>query len=407
MKTISFSLKMKSGFSWYAIFSLLFLASISAPFSSQAFRIAGPNGPGVRLFRNAPCEVSWTGGNPNGLVSISFSANNGRTYPYTLATGVPVSVGRRVVVMPGISTFEGKIRIITNLSSINDTQKVDVTTNPIIVESTGAGSNCIACAPTGTNAKTHRIESIFITRPGTPTFTPIIDASISSVGYIDFFRASPTLQLVAGQTYKVELKLTGSGWKTIGVWLDGDADCNLGSTISELVATGTTNLSDITRSFTVPSSWLWGDKRLRIRVFGSTASTTPLLTRGQSCSNILVLSIFASTSSGQTQDFKATLGSGSRIALEQVETEPQAIHKEISVFPNPVLEGESTNIRISGFEENGYDACVFELSGKKVFSYSMTPLAGNTDKQIKLSKGVYIIRVSDADNIIYKKLIVQ
>ena len=396
-------------------FGLNLLGTATVDAQSNRFRILSPSGPNAQLYSNSPARITWAGGNPQGVVTIRLSTNGGVSYGYTLASNVPVSAGSRTVLIPNLITQNAIIMLRTNLAGVNDTNRISIS-EPVAVSRTIGG--CFHCVPSGTNESTYQISSISISETGsTSSMTHRTESSIAKSTFIDNYRTMSTAwSLKPGKSYNFKIDITGSGSKSMGIWLDRNKDCSFQTTSNELLFSGTTTGSSITGTFVTGTFGTTGEVKLRIRIFGTTRVLSngltllpalSSLTLSQSCITSIPITTGGSTSISQTQDFKVTLlGTGARINVAE-DLESGTEKNEIRIFPNPNKEGNPTTVLFGNSDSGPVRISIFNTTGKEVFVKESAPFENTISIDSGLGTGIYLVRITREDHLETRRLIIQ
>ncbi len=396
-------------------FGLNLLGTATVDAQSNRFRILSPSGPNAQLYSNSPARITWAGGNPQGVVTIRLSTNGGVSYSYTLASNVPVSAGSRTILIPNITTQNAVIMLRTNLAGVNDTNRISIS-EPVAISRTTGG--CFHCVPSGTNESTYQISYISISESGSTTpMTHRTESSIARSAYIDNFRTMPTVwTLKPGKSYNFKIDITGSGSKSMGIWLERGNDCNFQTTSNELLFSGTTTGSSIRGTFVTGAFGTTGDVKLRVRLFGTTrVSSSGLtllpalasLTLTQSCTTSIPITTGGSTSISQTQDFKVTLlGTGTRMNVAE-DLESGIEKNEIRIFPNPNKAGNPTTMLFGNSDSGPVRISILDVTGKEVFVKEATPLENTISIDSGLGTGIYLVRITREAHSETRRMLIQ
>ena len=205
------------------------------------------------------------------------------------------------------------------------------------------------------------------------------DSDCSPDGYGDYTSLAPA-QVVAGETYDVEMEI-GAGWyEKVSLWIDFDNSMTFDEAERFDVVEGDTG-GVMVGSVTIPADAAEGTFRMRF-FLGAVGSDNPY--PADPCNT-------NDQGFGEIEDYMIEVGT---MGIGDVNSSITA------VYPNPVVDTFQVNLS-SKFNANQVSVTVTDLSGKTVKSFG-----NQTSYNVsELPKGVYVVKITDGKNVETKKIV--
>ncbi|MDX1761312.1 MAG: M4 family metallopeptidase [Christiangramia sp.] len=260
----------------------------------------------------------------------------------------------------------------------DDAGNVSEKSNTISV--TTQSSSISYCGSTGNDSSYEWIDLVQL--------NDLNNASGNDGGYKDNTAMSASLPYGSNTVY-ISAGFSGTAyteyWK---VWIDYDKDGSFED--SELVVSGSSSSSTtLSASFTVPTTATAGATRMRVSMKYNSAQTA--------CETF---------SYGEVEDYTVNIGQSSAgfAKSENANYNAEKLGREENIFdarlyPNPVVTGNIINVNTPDNRKMDYK--IFNSVGYEVASGKVT----KTINVGKLTSGTYIVRFSDGQKEIVKKLI--
>ncbi|MBA5629469.1 T9SS-dependent choice-of-anchor J family protein [Moheibacter lacus] len=206
------------------------------------------------------------------------------------------------------------------------------------------------------------------------------DSDCGVDGYSDYTTEVAAAQVIAGETYDVEMEI-GAGWyEKVSMWIDFDNSLTFDeSERFELVEGDTGGI--MTSSITIPADATEGIYRMRF-FLGAVGSDNPY--PADPCNG-------DDQGYGEIEDYMVEVGT---LGMGDLDA------SVVAIYPNPVVDSFQVNLS-SKFNANQVSVTVTDLSGKTVKTFG-----NQTSYNVsELPKGVYIVKITDGKNVETKKLI--
>ncbi|WP_196892943.1 M4 family metallopeptidase [Aureivirga marina] len=215
----------------------------------------------------------------------------------------------------------------------------------------------------------------------------------SNGGYGNF--TNKTANVSRGGTYVLTVSAGFSGsaymenWR---IWIDFDQDGSFES--GELISSGaSTSSGNLTETFTIPNSAILGNTRMRVVMMYGNGNPT--------------VNPCGTFSFGEVEDYTVNIGTSSSVGLTADSVPYSTIGYETSpnftleVYPNPVTSGEIT---IYSGERGNTEFTITNLFGQIVKAGKVSNRPVNVQD---LNTGMYLIKVSDGQKSLTKKLFIK
>jgi len=306
-------------------------------------------------------NLSWTAATDNVAVT-GYTVYNGANAVATV-TGVTYNV---TGLSPNTSyTFTVKAKDAKdNVSNASNSVSVTTTANTTSY-----------CASKGKNVTFEYIDYVGI--------GGISNTTVANGGYGNF------TNLVGNLPYGSNTIVLSAGYKSVaykeywGVWIDLNQNGTFES--AEKLVTNTSNTSSNNSfSFTIPTTALAGQTRMRVAMKRSSAPTA--------CESFFY---------GEVEDYTVTIGASAITSFAAIS--PNAIEnsesrKAISLYPNPT----TSVLNISNPDNKAFSYRIITTSGMPIGSGKIKENSLNTSS---LNTGVYILELNDGNQSIFKTFV--
>jgi PKD repeat protein len=201
-------------------------------------------------------------------------------------------------------------------------------------------------------------------------------------GYQDYTCSSNTI-VTPGRSYPISIQTDGSTNARIWIWIDFNNDGTFSQSESVFNSTSQQNHSG---TITIPATGI-KNTYLRMRVTAIPASY-PL---PQPCSPFQI---------GQTEDYAVMISTQTGLA-------ENLLASKIKLYPNP--NNGTFSIEIPTVLKSDYHLEAQELTGKTVATQTLKVMDGQIQPidLSRLAKGVYLVRIFNADISVVKKVIIE
>lgn len=391
-------------------FSILFVL-IALISNGQTFSLVYPTAQGITLIPSAPLEVRWNSTIQGGTVKVEFSSNNGLTYSRTLATGIPNSAKRALVIVPNTPTNLGRIRIRLTPTGTSDTGRIDISANPIVVTSLAV------CQPSSMVPTTTHITNVQFRNTATSPIlreNPSTFISGTGTGFVNYAGTVSPVAFRQGSTFnlRVTVACPSAVGRTVGIWIDFNNDNTFQST--EMVASFpvSTSLTAFSGNIVVPTTASLGLKRIRVRLVGGGISSP--LSSSAACATTFSNGSLTSTNLGETEDYlievtrsttASLIGSGTGFSEEKY----QIVTTTLTVFPNPAESGIGFFLNLTNAhmgEEGPTRVAVYNQLGSLVWEANPNQ-ESETQFHLNLPKGLYFARYGSGQQQLVERILVK
>jgi len=203
-------------------------------------------------------------------------------------------------------------------------------------------------------------------------------------GYSWFVATVPDLN--RNGNYPISVTVGPGGTEYVSVWIDYNQNGMFDTAEYKYIGSG--NDTILTSSITIPSTAVYGNTGMRVRVRYNT-----MLADTAACYMF---------SFGETEDYIVNIHNPSA-GIEESE-----LLNNVAVFPNPTT--GMFNIVATDAKFNEIALNVIDIQGKTVFSSVDKNIASNYNKQVNLeglAKGIYYIKMSTERGVKVQKLVIQ
>ena len=206
-------------------------------------------------------------------------------------------------------------------------------------------------------------------------------------GYSDFTNLSTNLAKESSYALTVNVFTDGDNLTTTTVWIDWNQDCVFSS--DEMYNLGTNqNQNNVPSSIsplsiTVPQSALLGETRMRV--------STKVTSAANACEKDF---------DGEVEDYTV-------IVTDELSTSSNELADSFAIYPNP-NQGEFT-VSLRSENPSPIDINVFDITGRRIFTQSYE-YQHDFSQNLRLNQaqaGVYFVKVSNGNNNVTKKVIVE
>uniref|UniRef100_UPI0026EB4716 GEVED domain-containing protein n=1 Tax=Mesonia mobilis TaxID=369791 RepID=UPI0026EB4716 len=206
-------------------------------------------------------------------------------------------------------------------------------------------------------------------------------------GYSDFTNLSTNLAKESSYPLTVNVFTDGNNLTTTTVWIDWNQDCVFSS--DEMYNLGTNqNQNNVSSSIsplsiTVPQSALLGETIMRV--------STKVTSAANACEKDF---------DGEVEDYTV-------IVTDELSTSSNELADSFAIYPNP-NQGEFT-VSLRSENPSPIDINVFDITGRRIFNQSYE-YQHDFSQNLRLNQaqaGVYFVKVSNGNNNVTKKVIVE
>lgn len=204
------------------------------------------------------------------------------------------------------------------------------------------------------------------------------DSACSPDGYGDYTDLAPAMVL-AGETYDLSMTI-GNGWyEKVSLWIDFDNSMTFDEDERFEVVEGDTG-GELTTQITIPADAVEGVYRMRF-VLLAAGSGNPY--PQDPCD-------FGTSLYGETEDYMIEVGV---LGVSEINSSITAL------YPNPVV--DTFNVNLSSKFTSNVTVTVTDLAGRTVKTFGAADSYNVSD----LSKGVYVVTITDGKNTETKKIV--
>ncbi len=340
---------------WYAV-------GIGAAFTGGGSDTTAPTAPQNLAASGTTAtttDLSWTASTDNVGVT-GYNVYSGTTLLTTVATTSYAASGLTAATA---YTFSVKAK---------DTAG-NVSASSNVVNVTTTGTTVTYCAAKGSIATDEYIDNV--------TIGGIANVTGANGGYGNFTNISGNVPY-GSNTIVLSVGFTGTSYTEFwGVWIDYDKNGTF-ETTEKVVAGSTSNASNLSYTFTVPTTALAGTTRMRVSMKYNAAPT--------SCETFQY---------GEVEDYTVNIGGAAFAGIntnEELGNETNIY--DFNMYPNPI----ENNINISLLDNRKSTYKIYNYLGKEV-------KVGNLDQsEINFSNfasGLYIFEINDGQKTLTKKFV--
>ncbi|WP_248574874.1 GEVED domain-containing protein [Flavobacterium sp. H122] len=326
-------------------------ASISTTADAQA--PSAPTNLAASGTTSSSTNLTWTASTDN------VGVTGYRIYSGSTLVATSTANSATVTGLAASTTYSFTVRAIDAAGNVSaDSNAVNVTTSAVSIT---------YCASKGNSVADEYIDYVAL--------GGITNTTGANAGYADFTNLVGNVPY-GSNTITFSAGFTGSAYSEYwSVWIDYNQNGTFEST-EKVAATSSTSSANLTATFTVPTTALAGQTRMRVQMKYNATSTA--------CETF---------SYGEVEDYTVNIGAAAMPSAAINSKENASF--EIVMYPNPVED----ILNISSMENSNASYKIFDLKGQELESGKLS----NEINVANLASGVYVLEINDGQKSISKK----